>query len=57
MDTINTVTIPLDEYFELRKKAEMNEFLMTEFGRIDARLQELDRKYYDLKWEFDQKKV
>ena len=57
MDTINTVTIPLDEYFELRKKADASEFLMTEFGRIDARLQELDRKYYDLKWEFDQKKV
>ena len=57
MDNINTVIIPIEEYFELRQKAEMNAFLVKEFGEIHARLQELDQKYYDLKWALDQKKV
>lgn len=30
MENVNTVTIPVDEYFELRQKATMNEFLLKE---------------------------
>lgn len=48
MPEINTVTITLEEYFELRQKAEMNAFLMNELGRMEARFQEVDRRLYEL---------
>ena len=48
MPDTNTVTIPLDEYFDLRQKAEMNGFLMTELGKIEARFQEIERRYWEL---------
>lgn len=40
----NTVTIPLDEYFDLRQKAEMNSFLMAELGQMRERLYEMDNR-------------
>ena len=43
----NTVTIPLDEYFDLRQKAEMNTFLMNELGRMEARFVNLERMVCD----------
>ena len=48
MPEINTVTITLEEYMDLRQKAEMNGFLMNELGRMEARFQEIDRRLYDL---------
>jgi hypothetical protein len=48
MDAINTVTISIDEYFDLRKKADMNEFLMTHFGEIEARINEMQNNYWRL---------
>ena len=43
----NTVTIPLDEYFDLRQKAEINAFLMNELGRMEGRFQSLERIVLD----------
>lgn len=48
MADTNTVTIPLEEYFDLRQKAEMNGFLMTELGRIEARFRDMERWVADL---------
>jgi hypothetical protein len=48
MPETNTVTITLQEYFDLRQKAEMNGFLMAELGRMEARFQEIDRRIWDL---------
>ena len=50
---INTVTITLEEYFDLRQKAEMNGFLMNELGRTEARFQEIDRRLYELERKID----
>lgn len=43
----NTVTISLDEYFDLRQKAEMNGFLMNELGRMESRFVNLERMVCD----------
>ena len=45
---VTTVTITVDEYFDLRQKAETNLYLMTELGRLDARLNEYDRRLWDI---------
>lgn len=47
MASENTVTIPLDEYFDLRQKAEINAFLMTELGRMESRFVSLERMVAD----------
>ena len=47
MATENTVTIPLDEYFDLRQKAEINAFLMNELGRMESRFVSLERMVCD----------
>lgn len=44
MAETNTVTITLEEYFELRQKAEMNGFLMNELGRIQQQMNEFERR-------------
>ena len=43
-----TVTIPIDEYFDLRTKAEANMFLMTQIGDMQNRLYELDKRLFEL---------
>jgi hypothetical protein len=48
MPETNTVTITLQEYFDLRQKAEMNGFLMAELGRMEAKFQEIDRRIWGL---------
>lgn len=45
---VSTVTITIDEYFDLRQKAETNLYLMTELARLDARLNEFDRRLWDI---------
>ena len=47
-ENINTVTIPVDEYFELRQKATMNEFLLKELGELRGRIEEMSNKYWTL---------
>lgn len=41
------VTIPLDEYFELRQKAEANMYLMNELGRFQSEISDLHRRICD----------
>lgn len=43
-----TVTITVDEYFELRSKAETNLFLTTQLGQLDARLVDVERRLWEL---------
>lgn len=43
----NTVTIPLDEYFDLRTKAEMNGFLMNEIGQMRQMFCDIERRVFD----------
>lgn len=47
-EQINTVTISVDEYFELRQKATMNEFLLKELGELRGRIEEMSSKYWAL---------
>lgn len=44
----NTVTIPVDEYFNLRQKAEMNAFLMGQLQNIDERFRKYDVELFRL---------
>ena len=48
MPSENTVTIPLDEYFDLRQKAEMNAFLIGQLNNIEMRFQRYDDKLFSL---------
>ena len=45
---VSTVTITIDEYFDLRQKAETNLYLMTELARLDAKFNEYDRRLWDI---------
>ena len=47
-----TVTISIDEYFDLRQKAMMNDYLLDRFGQIESRLMDIDRRL----WEVENKK-
>lgn len=47
-NTANVVTIPLEEYFDLRTKADMNATLLVELARIGAQLQDFERKLWML---------
>ena len=48
---VKTVTIPIDEYFELRSKAEANLFLMTELGNLQGRINVVENRL----WDFERK--
>ena len=43
-----TVTIPLEEYIELRRKADENLYLATQLGAFDQKLWNLESKVLDL---------
>lgn len=43
----NTVTIPLDEYIELRRKADENFYLANQLGQMDNRMWEFDNRLRD----------
>lgn len=45
---VKTINIPIDEYFELRTKAEMNGLLFMQLGQFESRLYDLDRRLYEL---------
>lgn len=47
-EAVKTVNIPLDEYFELRQKADSAMFLMTELGEMRVRFENFERRLYDL---------
>lgn len=48
MGEVNTVTIPVEEYFELRQKAEMNMTMVREIAFFENRLNEFDRKLWEV---------
>lgn len=43
-----TVTITVDEYFDLRQKAETNLYLMTELARFEQRCNDLERRLWEI---------
>lgn len=45
---VKTINIPIDEYFELRTKAEMNGLLLNQLGQLEGRFFDLDRRIYEL---------
>lgn len=45
---VATVTITIDEYFDLRQKAEANAYLMTELARLDHRLEDVNRRLFEM---------
>lgn len=45
---VRTINIPIDEYFDLRTKAEMNVILMERLGQFEGRLLDYDRRIYEL---------
>lgn len=45
---VKTITIPIDEYFDLREKAQMNMYLMERLGQMDGQIHDLDRRLIDL---------
>ena len=47
-EVIKTVNIPLDEYYDLRQKAESAMWLMTELGEMRVRFQHFEQRLYDL---------
>lgn len=51
METVNnvaTVTIPIDEYFELRTKAEQGLYLANKLGNLENRIFEVERRCFEL---------
>ena len=44
----NTVTIPVEEYFDLRQKAEMNAFLMGQIQDTEKRFIQYDNMLFRL---------
>lgn len=48
MNEVNTVTISIEEYFELRQKAEMNMTVIREIAGFEGRLTELGNKVFEL---------
>ena len=45
---VATVTITVDEYFDLRQKAEANLYLMTELASLEQRCRDLERRLYEI---------
>lgn len=51
METVNnvaTVTIPIDEYFDLRTRAEQSVYIADKLGSLENRTFELDRRLFGL---------
>jgi DNA polymerase III delta prime subunit len=53
---VKTLYIPIDEYFDLRTKAEMNAYLMERIGHFEQRLYETEGKLYNLEDKIKQMK-
>ncbi len=45
---VKTINIPIDEYFDLRTRAEMNGILMERLGQFEGRFFDFDRRIYEL---------
>ena len=47
-NTANVVTISIEEYFDLRTRADMNATLLVKFAEVDARLIDFDRRLWEV---------
>ena len=47
MTEVNAVTIPIEEYFELRQKAEMHMTMIREIAGFEARLNEFNGRLFE----------
>lgn len=47
---VKTIEIPIDEYFDLRTKAELNGMLLERLGQIEGRFYDFDRRLYELEF-------
>lgn len=45
---VKIVNILIDEYFELRTKAEMNAMLLKQYGLLEGRIFEIERRIHEL---------
>ena len=45
---VKTINISIDEYFDLRTKANMNDLLMGDLGRLEGRFYDFERRLFDL---------
>lgn len=46
--SVVTVTIPLEEYWDLRTKAEANGYLMQQLGQMEARFRDIDQRLWEI---------
>lgn len=47
-NTEKLITISVDEYFDLRTRAEMNAMLLERLGMFEGRLNEAERRLWEL---------
>lgn len=47
-----TVTIPLEEYIELRRRADENLYLATQLGNFESKVWQMENRLMDLEVEF-----
>lgn len=47
-NTEKTIIISIDEYFELRQRAEMNNMVLEKLSFFEGRMCEFDRRIFDL---------
>ena len=47
---VKTINIPIDEYFDLRTRAEMNGILMDRLGQIEGRFIDFERRIFELEY-------
>lgn len=45
---MNTVNVPINEYLELKQKAEMNALIIQQFGKLEEKFYGLDHRIYEL---------
>lgn len=46
--SVVTVTIPLEEYWDLRTRAEANGYLMQQLGQMEARFRDIEQKLWEI---------
>lgn len=52
---VKTINIPIDEYFDLRTRAEMNGILMERLGRIEGRFLDLEHRMFELEHKIERR--
>jgi hypothetical protein len=45
---VKTITISVEEYFDLRERAQMNLYLVERLGQIDVQIRDLNRRVIEL---------